>query len=362
MKGSVIAAAGLLLVVGAVSAGVGTGVFATPWTAAAGSPSASPSAGAGTEVRTAVVERLSMQTSAELNGALGYEGSLAVTTGATGTLTRLPQPGTILERGDVLYEIDGKVRPRLLYGDRPLWRPLVPGMSDGADVLQLEQNLRAMGYAPRGLKVNRHWDDRTTKAVKRWQRAIGHKRDGTLDGSDVAFLAGAIRVSAQSATVGASVGPGATVLDATTATRVITLDLSASRQDLVARGQAVTIDLPGDVTVGGTVREVGRVATASQDGSVTTVPVTIDVDDASKLPDLDAAPATVRVVTEERAGVLAVPVNALIALLEGGYAVEKIADDGSRRYVGVRIGLFEKGMVEVSGDGLQAGDRVVTAR
>jgi peptidoglycan hydrolase-like protein with peptidoglycan-binding domain len=277
-------------------------------------------------------------------------------------VTRLPEPGTVIERGDVLYELDGKVRPRLLYGDRPLWRPLEPGMSDGADVLQLEQNLKAMGYAPKGMKVNRHWDARTTAAVKRWQKATGHRRDGTLDGSDLAFLPSAIRVSSQAASLGAGVGPGAKVLEATTATRVVTLDLSASRQDLVAPGQAVTIDLPGDVTVAGTVREVGRVATESQDGSSTTVPVTIDVDDASKLPDLDAAPATVHVVTERRDDVLAVPVNALVALLEGGYAVEVVADDGSHRYVGVVTGLFEDGLVEVSGDGLTAGDRVVTAR
>jgi hypothetical protein len=152
------------------------------------------------------------------------------------------------------------------------------------------------------------------------------------------------------------------VLEATTATRVITLDLSASRQDLVAPGQAVTIELPGDVTVSGTVREVGRVATATEDGSSTTVPVTIDVDDASQLPDLDAAPATVYVVTERRDDVLAVPVKSLLALLEGGYAVEVVGNDGSHRYVGVDLGLFHDGMVEVSGDGIAAGDRVVTAR
>jgi hypothetical protein len=303
-----------------------------------------------------------METSAELSGALGYEGSLPVTAGAAGVVTRVPEPGTIIERGEVLYELDGKVRPRLLFGDRPLWRPLEPGMSDGADVLQLEQNLRAMGYAPKGMKVNRHWDAKTTTAVKRWQKAIDHKRDGTLDGSDLAFLPQAIRVTAASVDLGSAVGPGAQVLDATTATRVITLDLSASRQDLVAPGQAVTIDLPGDVTVTGTVREVGRVATASQDGSSTTVPVTIDVDDASKLPDLDAAPATVYVVTEQRDNVLAVPVNSLVALLEGGYAVEVVADDGSRHYVAVELGLFQDGLVQVTGNGLEAGDHVVSAR
>ena len=89
-----------------------------------------------------------------------------------------------------LYELDGRIRPRLLYGERPMWRPLGPKVSDGADVLQLEQNLKALGYAPKGMKVNRHWDAKTTLAVKRWQKATGHKRDGTLDGRDLAFLPG----------------------------------------------------------------------------------------------------------------------------------------------------------------------------
>ena len=73
-------------------------------------------------------------------------------------------------------------------------------------------------------------------------------------------------------------------------------------------------------------------------------------------------PSSSYVVTDRREDVLAVPVNALVALLEGGYAVEVVEDDGSRRYVRVETGLFEDGLVEVSGDGLEAGDTVVSAR
>ena len=62
-------------------------------------------------------------------------------------------------------------------------------------MLQLEQNLKAMGYAPKGMKVNRHWDAKTTTAVKRWQKATGRKQDATLDGADLAFLPGAVRVA-----------------------------------------------------------------------------------------------------------------------------------------------------------------------
>ena len=324
-----------------------------------GAPSPSATVAA---TSTAAIERRTMRTTADLDGTLGYEGSRPVTAGAAGTLTRLPDPGTVIERGEALYELDGRIRPRLLYGSRPMWRPLGPDVSDGADVLQLEQNLRAMGHAPKGMKVNRHWDAKTTKAVKRWQKATGRKRDGTLDGGDLAFLPGAIRVATQEAALGAAVGPGTPVLGTTTATRVVTLDLNAGRQDLVKPGQAVSIELPDGTQVPGTIRSIGRVAQAGENGGSTTVPVTIDVDPGATLPELDAAPVTVSVVTEQHDDVLTVPVNALVALLEGGYAVETVAADGTRRYVAVETDLFEDGRVEVTGEGLADGGLVVVPR
>ncbi len=360
MRGSLIAGAGLVLVVGAGAIGVASGSLPGPMGGGAGtSPPPAPSAA---DLTSAPVVQRTMKTAADLTGSLAYEASRPVAAGSAGTVTRLPLEGAVIERGGVLYELDGRVRPRLLYGDRPLWRPLGPKVSDGADVLQLEQNLKAMGYAPKGMKVNRHWDARTTAAVKRWQKAAGHRQDATLDGADLAFLPGAVRVASHGAAVGDAVAPGAQILGTTTATRIVTLDLSASRQDLVVPGQAVTIDLPDDSVVPGHVRSIGRVATAGENGAAPTVPVTIDIDPGATLPDLDAAPVTVHVVTESHPDVLAVPVNALVALLEGGYAVEVVGADGANRYVGVETGLFQDGMVEVVGDGLAAGDLVVVPR
>ena len=70
------------------------------------------------------------------------------------------------------------------------------------------------------------------------------------------------------------------------------------------------------------------------------------------------APVAASITTEVRKGVLAVPVNALLALAEGGYAVE-VERDGPRQLFGVRTGLFAEGQVEVTGGGLRAGDLVV---
>ena len=360
MRGLLVAGGVLVLVVAGGAAAASSGVLPdVPGLAPASeAPSAAPEA----EVRTADIEQRTMQTAADLDGTLGYEDGGDVAAGAGGTVTRLPAEGTVVERGGVLYELDGTVRPRLLYGTRPLWRPLGPGVSDGADVLQLERNLKAMGYAPKGMKVDRHWSNRTTRAVKRWQKAIHRTRDGSLDAADIAFLPGPIRVAGHAATVGSHVGPGSPVLDASSASRVVTLDLSASRQDLATPGQAVSVELPDGTLVDGTIREVGRVATVDQNSGAATVPVTIDLDPAATLPELDAAPVTVHAVVTRHDDVLAVPVSALVALLEGGYAVEVVDDDGSRRYVAVETDLFDDGYVEIRGDGLDAGMAVVVAR
>ena len=69
---------------------------------------------------------------------------------------------------------------------------------------------------------------------------------------------------------------------------------------------------------------------------------------------------TVLVEREAARDVLAVPVAALVALAEGGYALERVAADGTTSLVGVEIGTIVDGIVEVTGD-VAEGDTVVTA-
>ena len=75
---------------------------------------------------------------------------------------------------------------------------------------------------------------------------------------------------------------------------------------------------------------------------------------------LDQAPVNVEITTESVEDVLAVPVDALLALAGGGYAVE-VAEGGVHRLEAVTVGLFDdaEGVVQVSGQGLSAGQRVV---
>jgi len=60
-------------------------------------------------------------------------------------------------------------------------------------------------------------------------------------------------------------------------------------------------------------------------------------------------------------GALAVPVRALLALSEGGYAVEVTGGSGGHHLVAVKLGTFADGYVAVTGQ-VKPGDRVVVAR
>jgi hypothetical protein len=123
-------------------------------------------------------------------------------------------------------------------------------------------------------------------------------------------------------------------------------------------GDAVKIELPDDSRVDGTVATIGRVATVAQEGSSATIAASVSL--AAPVESLDAAPVDVVVTTQKATGVLVVPIRALVALAEGGYAVEKVSG-ASTQLVAVEPGEFGDGIVAVTGEGLAEGDTVVVA-
>ena len=74
---------------------------------------------------------------------------------------------------------------------------------------------------------------------------------------------------------------------------------------------------------------------------------------------LDDAPVTVSFTRSSATGVLAVPVRALLALAEGGYAVERVTGTGTE-LVGVTLGAFADGYVQITGN-VAENDTVVVA-
>jgi hypothetical protein len=107
---------------------------------------------------------------------------------------------------------------------------------------------------------------------------------------------------------------------------------------------------------------VGTVATSpAGSNSSPTVDVEIRPSDPSATGGLDQAPVEVAITTASVPRALTVPVDALLALAGGGYAIEVVGASGGHSLVAVTLGLFDdaSGLVQVSGPGVAPGQRVV---
>ncbi|REE96988.1 HlyD family efflux transporter periplasmic adaptor subunit [Thermomonospora umbrina] len=304
--------------------------------------------------------RLTARTS--VSGTLGYVGGYTAVNQATGTFSRLPKPGRVIGQGGALYWVDGKPVILLRGSATSMYRDLKQGMT-GADVRQLNAALLALGYGPRyGLSsqsMTYGWA--TTYAVKQLQDDLGVKEDGMFPKGQAVFLPReSIRVTKVHVSPGAVAAPGTPVLEGGSTTRQVTVEIDASLQSKVKKGDKVEITLPDQKTVPGRVTSVGTVARTAEKGGAT-ITVRITPDDPKATGRLDQAPVGVSILTDSVDDALAVPVNALLALLDGGYGIEVIEPSGARTLVPVTLGLFDTtaGMVQISGKGVAAGRRVV---
>lgn len=282
---------------------------------------------------------------------------IATSKSPTGTITSIVAEGDIVGQGDVIYSVEGQPIV-LLVGTVPAYRSMSVGTS-GDDVAQLEAALVQFGFGEGGLVTDGVFDGDTREAVIAWQQSVGAAPDGVVDLGDVVFSASDIRVGSIERGVGDTVQEGATVLTTSAAETFVSVQLSAADQGLLAVGDTVTVELPDGSETTGTVAEVGTVAQVGQEGGAPFFDVTIALDEPEAAVGLDEAPVEVAVVTDSAEDVLAVPVTALLALAEGGYAVEVMSEDGSTYLVAAEPGLFADGFVEVTGEGLQAGMEVV---
>lgn len=319
---------------------------------------AAPTTDAGARLpETAEVSQRDLVTTETVDGTLAY-GAARPVKGAGGMVTALAPLGSTVERGGSLWEQDGVAGPVLLYGDRPMWRSLGQGVGDGLDVRQLEDNLAALGWLDPA-EADGHWDWWTTDAVQRWQGSRGLERTGTLELGSVVYQPGPVRVAAHVASVGDPAG--GPVVEVTDTAQRVDIDLDAELTDLVVVGGPVTVELPTGASAEGVVASVSGVVERSsgQMGQeVTTVAVTVELPGGPV--GLEDAPVEVELSRTEAAGATTVPVRALLALAEGGYAVEVVGADGTRQLVAVELGASADGWVAVTGD-VAVGDTVVVA-
>jgi peptidoglycan hydrolase-like protein with peptidoglycan-binding domain len=234
--------------------------------------------------------------------------------------------------------------------------------ASGPDVIQLETALETLGFDAAGSMVlDEFFSVETYQAVLDFQKAVGLEQDGILNIGEVAFLPGSLQVKNQLESSGGFVGPGSDILEVSLSEKMVRMNLPASDQGILSVGDSVLIEMPDNSEVPGTVEFVSQTAQAGlNEWDPKTFEVQIEFDDPSVAEGLDEAPVDVIVVSDSVEDVMAVPISALLALLEGGYAVELDTGGGNIVLIGVEVGFFgSNGLIQVISDQLQPGDRVI---
>ena len=170
--------------------------------------------------------------------------------------------------------------------------------------------------------------------------------------------------------VGSAVGLNSPLYNISSIGIEVVFQVDATDQETVSLGDRVEIELPTDERVPTVISFIDQVVTQTQAGEF--IEVTLEVLNPEEIETYDQAPVKVFVITEISAGVLYVPVNALLALAEGGYALEVYEGEVETgtfngesgvdtNYIAVEIGVFTDGFVEVKGN-ISEGQVVVVPR
>ena len=283
---------------------------------------------------------------------------------AGATIDKQAAAGTKVTTGTVLYWSNG-LPVMAVEGDATatpvLSRALSVGVTDGADVKLFEQALTTLGFnADATMTVDDHFDTATATATAAWLASLGV----AADSASIVMPAGSFTVVPAGLSIGTALVPDGTVLPGDS----VVLSLTAPSRQVTttapigdatfAIGATINVQFPDGTVQPGTVVNVGNVAanTTGTPGDTPTVPITINVDNipASVISFVEI-PVTLQVVSANVPNAIVVPVSALVALKEGGYAVEEVTGsnpDGTNqtKLVGVKPGLFSNGFVQVDGN------------
>jgi len=330
----------------------GAGMVAV--TAAAPPPSAQA---ADLDVATEEVQKGTLSGTRTIPGVLDYRQNREQSSSVAGVLTAVPPAGSTVNQGESLFSVDN-VAVFLFTGAVPTWRPFEPDMTNGPDVLQLEQNLRALGFFDREPDTDFTWD--TQRAIRKWQEKTGQETTGRIDLGRVVFSPEPLRVADVTALLGDHVGPGTPILRVSDLTQEVTANLKLADQRLAVLDAKVEVQLPGGQTTSGTITQVGQpTETDSGDQKTVAIPITITLDDPAAAAGIQRANVTIDVPSETKENVLFVPLDALIAMGDGKFGLEVVSKGRELQQVPVTTGLFAGGSVEVTGPGISEGTEVV---
>lgn len=306
------------------------------------------------ELDTVAVTTADLIEEVEWEGVLDYSGRTAVI-GSGGTITDAVGPGTELGQGDLVVEIDA--RPMVaFYGDTPMYRTMEQDL-EGPDVFVLESNLVELGYDPdTTVTIDESFSYNTELMVQRWQEDLGLEATGVVEVTDVIVVDGPV-MTLEAPVVG-SPATGTLLNLAPRSERVVTVPVAVADADEWEAATTVAVVLADESEREGTVSLIGTAITSDQDGSTVDVSIVLDGDTEGLL----EGPVVVRTVGSEIVDATVVPTRALVALAEGGFAVEKSDGAATRQLVAVEIGAFDDGLVEVTAGEVSPGDLVVVPR
>lgn len=325
--------------------------------------SSSSTASSSSPLQTTVVKKTDLSISQSISATLGFGTARVIKGAGAGIVTQLPTAGQTVARGESLYRANNVPVP-VFFGGTPLFRQLGASGLTGPDVAVVADNLAALGF-PTGIKTadqnSATWNGKATAALKAWQRAAGLDASGTLDVGQVVIVAGPIRVDSVTAQLGDAASTA--LVSVTSTTKLVTVPVKATDIGAMKIGEALSIALPNGKNAPGTITAISAATNSPDSGqgspanTAATLNVTVTPTTPADLAGFDYAQVTVEITTEKHAGVLAVPVQALVALQEGGYALQ-LPKGG---FVAVTTGMFSNSLVEVSGPGITEGLKVVTA-
>ncbi|AMB58810.1 peptidoglycan-binding domain-containing protein [Microterricola viridarii] len=314
-------------------------------------------------VDTAVVTRGDLTAGFRAQGTLAYSSPRDLGTALPGVVTGLAASGSVVTAGQELFRVDDQPVV-LMHGDLPVWRSFSLGMTDGADVLQLERNLAVLGFFDR--EPDEEFAGSTERAVERWQKSLGLEETGMVETGRIVFSPADVRIQAPKAAIGDA--SSAAIVAVTGATKEVQAFIDTAQQGLVALDATINVLLPGGVQANGTIIAIGApVEREGSSGKSLKIPVTITLDDAEAGANLDNVSVTILLTEVKQSDVLLVPVVALLAQPGGGFAVEVVTDKPGKKGAGssvvpLELGAFSDGLVAVTGGKLADGDVVVVAK
>jgi len=136
----------------------------------------------------------------------------------------------------------------------------------------------------------------------------------------------------------------------------IELEVEVAEAGTFPVGQPVEVELPDGQLIAAAVDSVSNVARTVQDGGNAVTIVDVNVQPTSAIEsDFTSGPVTVRVQDDAILGATVIPVRSLVALAEGGHAVEV----EGRGFVPVDLGAFDDGWVEVVNGTIEPGEVLV---